>query len=139
MLGQIKSYDERCQTGVVRLLNQDHFYEFHIDQWNCQSQPKAGDSVDFELEDEIVIDIGPVGAYLTDLQAKKGRIVAGLLGVILGFLGAHRFYLGFWGMGVAQILVTVVTAGYGVVWGFLEGVLILTGHINKDAKGRPLK
>lgn len=139
MLGQVQSYDERCQTGVVKVQGKDLFYEFHIDQWNCQSQPSTSDAVDFELEEGKVIDIGPVGAYLTDLQAKKGRIVAGLLGVFLGFAGAHRFYLGFWGFGVAQILVTLVTAGYGVMWGFLEGVLILTGHINKDAKGRPLK
>jgi hypothetical protein len=26
----------------------------------------------------------------------------------------------------------VVTGGFGVVWGFCEGVLIITGHITKD-------
>jgi len=25
------------------------------------------------------------------------------------------------------------------MWGFIEAILIITGHIYKDAKGRPLK
>jgi hypothetical protein len=48
-------------------------------------------------------------------------------------------------MGVAQILFTAITmmagfgVGLGVVWGFMEGFLLLTGHMHKDAKGRLLK
>jgi len=61
------------------------------------------------------------------------------LGVLFGAIGLHRFYLGFWWLGLGQIIVTFVTGGFGVMWGFIEGVLIFTGHINKDAKGRLLK
>ena len=69
----------------------------------------------------------------------KSQLAAGLLGILLGGFGVHRFYLGFTGIGVAQIIVTLVTCGVGALWGFIEGILILTGNINKDAKGRPLK
>ena len=48
-------------------------------------------------------------------------------------------YLGFTGKGIAQIIVTIVTCGIGSLWGFVEGILILTGSINTDAQGIPLK
>lgn len=69
----------------------------------------------------------------------KSKLAAGILGIFLGGLGIHRFYLGYVGIGIAQIVVTVVTCGAGALWGFIEGILILTGSMNKDAKGMPLK
>jgi TM2 domain-containing membrane protein YozV len=137
MLGHIESYDERCQTGVVRC--EGKFYEFHLDQWTSPEQPKVNDDVDFDHEHGEVTEIGPVGAYLSNTRPVKNHIVAALLGIIFGAIGLHRIYLGFWGLGITQILVTYLTGGFGVVWGFIEGVLIFTGHINKDAKGRMLK
>ena len=137
MLGHIESYDERCQTGVVK--HEDQFYEFHVDQWSSEELPKEGDDVDFDLEDGAVTEIGPVGAYLVETKPVKHRILAGLLGLVFGAIGLHRIYLGFWGLGITQIIVTYLTGGFGVVWGFIEGVLILTGHIRKDARGRYLK
>lgn len=137
MLGHIESYDERCQTGIVK--HEGSFYEFHIDQWSSQQPPNVGDDVDFDLENGEVSEIGPVGAYLVDSRPVKSRMIAALLGVLFGAIGFHRFYLGFWGLGVTQLLVTYLTGGFGVVWGFIEGVLLFTGHIHKDAKGRLLK
>jgi len=71
-------------------------------------------------------------------QEGKSKIVAGLLGLFLGAWGIHNFYLGNTGRGVAQIIVTIVTCGIGSLWGFIEGILILTGSINTDADGKPL-
>ena len=68
----------------------------------------------------------------------KSRIVAGVLGLFLGWCGVHRFYLGFPGIGVAQIAVTVVTLGVGGLWGFIEGILYLAGVLGVDATGRRL-
>lgn len=70
---------------------------------------------------------------------QKSKITAGVLGILLGGLGVHRFYLGYTGIGIAQIVVTIFTLGIGSLWGFIEGILILTGSINKDAKGQPLQ
>jgi TM2 domain-containing membrane protein YozV len=69
----------------------------------------------------------------------KSKLAAGLLGIFLGAWGIHRFYLGYVGIGIAQIIVTIVTFGFGALWGFIEGILILTGTFNKDAKGFGLK
>lgn len=68
----------------------------------------------------------------------RSQLVAGLLGIFVGGLGVHRFYLGYTAIGVAQLLVTFATCGLGAVWGFIEGILILTGGINADAEGKPL-
>ncbi len=69
----------------------------------------------------------------------KSKMAGGLLGIFLGGFGVHRFYLGYTGIGVIQIIVTLVTCGIGAIWGLIEGILILTGSINKDAQGRPLR
>ena len=69
----------------------------------------------------------------------KSKMAAGLLGIFLGGWGVHRFYLGHVGIGIAQIAVTICTCGVGAIWGLIEGILVLTGTINVDAEGRPLR
>lgn len=70
--------------------------------------------------------------------ATKSKMVAGLLGIFLGGLGIHNFYLGYTGKAVAQLILGIVTCGVAGIWGFIEGILILCGNINKDGKGNPL-
>ena len=137
MIGHIESYDKNVQTGVIKY--EGKFYEFYIDVWTSEQPPKTGDDVDFLLEDDVITEVGLLGAYVRDMRPVKSRMVAAILGLLLGAVGAHRFYLGFYWIGLAQIAVTLATVGFGVVWGFLEGFLLFTGNMNKDAKGRPLK
>ena len=73
------------------------------------------------------------------LKQPKSRLVAGLLGILLGSLGIHNFYLGFNSRAIIQIVVTLVSCGIGGIWGFIEGIMILCGSINVDADGTPLK
>ena len=74
-----------------------------------------------------------------DTKAVKYKYVAVALAFFLGFTGMHRFYLGYYKLGLAQLAFTAITVGYGALWGFIEAILLFAGHINKDAKGRPLK
>jgi len=73
----------------------------------------------------------------------KSKIAAGILGILLGSIGIHNFYLGFTGKAVAQLLIAILTCGAGAaitgIWGLIEGIMILCGKIDKDAKGIPLK
>jgi len=72
-------------------------------------------------------------------KAVKSRRLAVFLSICLGGLGAGRFYLGFWKLGVAQVVATVGTLGFAIVWGVLEGILMLMHRIDRDAQNRPLK
>ena len=76
---------------------------------------------------------------------QKSKLAAGLLGIFLGGLGIHNFYLGYTKRGLAQLLITILggcliigpmAAG---IWGLVEGIMIITGNINTDANGVPLK
>lgn len=74
--------------------------------------------------------------------ASKSKIAAGILGILLGAVGAHNFYLGYTGKAVAQLLISILSCGVlsfvSGVWGLVEGIMILTGSINTDAQGNPL-
>jgi TM2 domain-containing membrane protein YozV len=70
-------------------------------------------------------------------------MAAGLLGIFLGTFGVHNFYLGYTGKAVAQLLISVLSCGILAVvsgiWGLVEGIMILSGSIDRDAKGVPLQ
>lgn len=74
---------------------------------------------------------------------QKSKIAAGLLGIFLGSFGVHNFYLGYTGKAVAQLLITLLTCGIGSVasgiWGFIEGIMILTDSIRVDGNNIPLR
>lgn len=63
-------------------------------------------------------------AYTAEQKGKK--LVAGLLGILIGSLGIHKFYLGYSKEGIIQIVITVVTCGMGGLIGLIEGILYLT-------------
>lgn len=78
-------------------------------------------------------------------KSTKSKIVAGLLGIFVGALGIHNFYLGYTTKAVIQLLITILGSFVFVgpfissIWGFIEGVLILVGKIKVDGKGDLLK
>ncbi|MFZ2727036.1 MAG: TM2 domain-containing protein [Methylococcaceae bacterium] len=137
MIGHIESYDEQTQTGAIK--SEEKFFPFYINDWAANVAPEQGDDVIFEVVDNKAVQINLMGAYLEKPKAVKYRYLAAFLALILGFLGVHRFYLGYYKIGLMQIAFTAITVGYGALWGFIEAVLLLAGHIDKDAKGRPLK
>lgn len=76
---------------------------------------------------------------------QKSKIAAGLLGIFLGALGIHNFYLGYTKNGVIQLLLTTIGSFLIIgpfisgIWALIEGIRILSGSISVDAKGVPLK
>ena len=54
------------------------------------------------------------------------KVLAGVMGIIFGGLGIHKFILGYTKEGLLQILITVVTCGVGSILGFIEGIIYLT-------------
>lgn len=54
------------------------------------------------------------------------KIVAGILGILLGGLGIHKFYLGYTMQGIIQIVISVFSLGFGSLIGLIEGIIYLT-------------
>ena len=78
---------------------------------------------------------------------QKSKMAAGLLGIFLGSLGVHNFYLGNTTRALIQLLVSLLAgpltlglASIGMgIWGLVEGIMILAGSIKVDGKGVPLR
>jgi len=83
--------------------------------------------------------VAPVAAYpvMPYGVQQKSKLAAGLLNIFLPF-GVGRFYLGYTSLGIAQLLVTIFTAGIGGLWGLIDGIMILTGTPNVDGNGYPI-
>lgn len=54
------------------------------------------------------------------------KVVAGVLGILFGGLGIHKFYLGYTKEGIIQLVATIVTCGFASLIGLIEGILYLT-------------
>ena len=71
----------------------------------------------------------------------KSKVIAGLLQLLglLGVVGIGRIYVGYTGLGIAQLIVGLITCGIGaVIWGIVDAVLLLTDKV-RDPQGRPLR
>ena len=90
----------------------------------------------------VCTNCGAAVAPVAVAGAGKSKMAAGLLAIFLGSLGIHNFYLGYTGKAVAQLLISLLSCGFGApivaIWALIEGIQILTGSIKVDAKGIPL-
>ncbi|WP_029271089.1 TM2 domain-containing protein [Flavobacterium sp. KJJ] len=59
-------------------------------------------------------------------KVENKKVVAGVLGILLGSFGAHKFYLGYKKEGIIQLIVSMVTFGLGGLVGVAEGIIYLT-------------
>lgn len=71
----------------------------------------------------------------------RSKVVGIVLAFFLGSLGIHRFYLGHTGSGIAMLLITVLTCGYGGIitgiWALVDLIRIATGSL-RDVNEHPL-
>lgn len=60
----------------------------------------------------------------TQIPGAEKKLVAGILGILLGAFGVHKFYLGYTKEGIIQLLLSLLCLG-GII-GLIEGILYLT-------------
>lgn len=139
----------KIENGQVQIgLNDGKLKEYPFEDFNFV--PQVGDEVDvFESDNgEIVIHKNEKATAAANQNAKS-KLAAGLLGIFLGGLGIHNFYLGRTGKGIAQVLlgtVGILLLFLGPIvsgiWGLIEGILILTSKTgsswHQDANGNEL-
>lgn len=70
-----------------------------------------------------------MGSGAGSVKPSKDRMTAGVLAILLGSLGIHKFYLGYTAEGVIMLLLTLLTCGVGAfvmcVFGIIEGIMYL--------------
>ena len=73
------------------------------------------------------------------VRAAKSRGVFIILGILLGLLGIHNFYAGYYGRGAAQLIITLLL-GWVVVVVVITGlwVLIELFTVTDDADGNAM-
>lgn len=80
----------------------------------------------------------PAAPYGRDVYGRpfssKSKVVAGVLQLVLGGVGAGRWYTGHYGMAVAQLL----TCGGLGIWALVDGILLLVKNDWADSEGRIL-
>lgn len=67
--------------------------------------------------------------------SEKSKLVAGLLEIFLGPLGAGRFYTGHYGLAVCQLLFGWMTL---FIWPLIDGIILLCTD-STDSEGRLLR
>jgi len=64
------------------------------------------------------------------IPGAENKIAAGILGILLGGLGIHKFILGYSAAGITMLLISVLTCGLGYplmhLFGLIEGIIYLT-------------
>ncbi len=60
------------------------------------------------------------------LGGENKKLVAGIVAILIGSLGIHKFILGYTKEGIIQIVATFVTCGIAGIVPFIEGIIYLT-------------
>ncbi len=67
--------------------------------------------------------------------SSKSKSTAGILAILLGGIGAHKFYLGETGMGILYLLFS--WTGIPLIIGLIEGIIYLTQSDQEFASKHP--
>jgi TM2 domain-containing membrane protein YozV len=62
----------------------------------------------------------------TPPKEENKKVLAGILAILLGGFGVHKFILGYTKEGLIQIAITLVTCGMGSILALIEGIIYLT-------------
>ena len=146
MKGKVLNYDELAGVSVIS--GEDgHRYDFaKADLSGATATARAGQDVDFQVTDGRATGIYVTGGTasagvdqaINDIgnslnSGEKSRVVAGILAILLGALGIHKFYLGNTMPAIIMLAVTLVgSIAFGLgpmimgVVGLIEGIIYLT-------------
>lgn len=79
----------------------------------------------YELSKKIKVMSTELNNSTISKQENK-KVLAGVLALVLGSIGVHKFFLGYTKEGIIQIVLTVVTCGIASLVPLIEGIIYLT-------------
>ncbi len=119
-----------CRFCGEKLAVQQAAQQFQQPQ-NMYSQPQPQNMYNqVQPQPQVIIQqTQPQQVYLTGINPSwpiKDKTVAGLLGIFLGGLGVHKFYLGKTGMGILYLI--FCWTWIPSIVGFIEGIMYLCSN-----------
>ncbi len=66
------------------------------------------------------------GNVVQNTNQESKRVIAGILAILFGAFGVHKFILGYTKAGIIQVIISFVSCGILSIIGFIEGVIYLT-------------
>jgi TM2 domain-containing membrane protein YozV len=66
------------------------------------------------------------GNVIPKSSEESKRVIAGILALLLGSLGVHKFVLGYTQEGIIQLIISIVSCGILGIIPFIEGIIYLT-------------
>ncbi|SHO54284.1 TM2 domain-containing protein [Anaerocolumna xylanovorans] len=102
----------------------EKFVKQQVNQQTMYSAP-----IPQQVQPQIIIQQQPQQVYVTAMNPTwpiKSKVAAGILAILLGGIGVHKFYLGKIGMGLLYLLFcwTAIPAFIGVI----EGIIYLCSN-----------
>ena len=126
MRGRILAYSIQTNSGEISG-DDGNRYTFVGQEWQGTQLPQQGIYVDFIVAGNQAMRIFRASAGQV---SAKSKTTAGILALLLGGIGVHKFYLGHAGLGILFLVVTLFTCGFG--WfiigpiALIEGIIYLT-------------
>jgi TM2 domain-containing membrane protein YozV len=131
MKGTLLDFSVQQNSGLIAA-DDGARYSFAGTDWNATQLPTPGQRLDFEVNNGLATRVYP---DLTSTQAppmppmlpihaqpqKTDRTTAGLLAILLGALGIHKFMMGYQQQGIIMIAVSL---GAGIVTCGIASVVI---------------
>ena len=109
-----------CKFCGEKLAVQQAAQQFQQQSQQYQQQPQP----------QVVIQqVAPQPVYYSAINPAwpvKSKVVAGVLALLLGGLGVHKFYMGKIGMGILYLL--FCWTGIPAIIGFIEGIIYLCSN-----------
>ena len=130
MRGHILHYGPETGAGLIAGFDGKRYAFKGIEYHGNVLGIRAGQEVDFEPhEDGTATGVFPV-AGAPPVIYEKSKIAAGVLGILLGGFGVHKFYLGYTGAAVTMLLLSLCTCFIVFpvmsIIGLAEGIIYLT-------------
>ena len=132
MTGHILDYSIQTNTGAISG-DDGNRYSFTGADWRESGAPQVGMRVDFDPNGSAATGIygearvgaaagaAPAAAPAAALGAKS-KTTAGVLAILLGGLGVHKFYLGYTGIGLLHITFWFLTFFISCTLGCVIGI-----------------
>ena len=105
---------KKIQAETGKKLKMSEKVALRLAQMQVKKQLKKGDNVNV------------LNSYSNAADAAgKSQLIALILAILVGVLGIHRFYLGYIGIGIIQLL---TLGGFGI-WALIDLIMIAVGKL----------